>query len=46
MMKKSFNPVHLALGHEGFAEITNSILNLKDEFVLTHRNIAFNLARE
>lgn len=46
MKKKSFNPVHLALGHEGFAEIANSILNLKDEFILTHRNIAFNLARE
>jgi pyruvate dehydrogenase E1 component alpha subunit len=46
MKKKVFNPVHLALGHEGVSEIINNFINLNDELILTHRNIAFNLARE
>ena len=46
MKKKVFNPVHLAVGHEGLSETINLIVDVKDEYILTHRNIAFNLSRE
>ena len=45
MKKKVFNPVHLAVGHEGLSETINLIVDVKDEYILTHRNIAFNLSR-
>jgi TPP-dependent pyruvate/acetoin dehydrogenase alpha subunit len=37
-------PIHLAFGHETFAVAINEIMNDEDKLVLTHRNIAYNLA--
>ena len=34
------------MGHEGLSETINLIVDVKDEYILTHRNIAFNLSRE
>jgi pyruvate dehydrogenase E1 component alpha subunit len=38
-------PIHLAFGHETFVVAINEIMNDEDKLILTHRNIAFNLAR-
>ena len=37
--------VHLAFGHEAMAVAVNSMMETHDQLVLTHRNIAYNLAR-
>lgn len=39
-------PIHLAFGHESIAVAVGAIMNNQDKLVLTHRNIAYNLARE
>jgi pyruvate dehydrogenase E1 component alpha subunit len=38
-------PVHLALGHEAIAVALNHFMQNDDKLILTHRNIAYNLAR-
>jgi len=38
-------PVHLALGHEAIAVAVDRIMDQNDSLVLSHRNIAYNLAR-
>lgn len=38
-------PVHLAMGHEAIAVALNFILQEEDKLILSHRNIAYNLAR-
>ena len=38
-------PIHLAFGHETIAVAINEIMNEQDKLILTHRNIAYNLAR-
>jgi pyruvate dehydrogenase E1 component alpha subunit len=38
-------PIHLAFGHETFVVAINEIMNDEDKLILTHRNIAYNLAR-
>lgn len=38
-------PIHLALGHETIAVAVSKIMGSKDSLILTHRNIAYNLAR-
>ena len=38
-------PIHLAFGHETFAVAINEIMSDEDKLILTHRNIAYNLAR-
>ncbi|MBF0570603.1 MAG: hypothetical protein HQL12_01905 [Candidatus Omnitrophica bacterium] len=38
-------PIHLALGHEAIAVAVSAIMEGKDQLVLTHRNIHYNLAR-
>ena len=38
-------PVHLAFGHEAIAVAIGSAMTADDQLVLTHRNIAYNLAR-
>ena len=38
-------PIHLALGHEAIAVAINKIMTKKDNLILSHRNIAYNLAR-
>ena len=43
---KKFNiPVHLAIGHESIAVAVNAIMGKNDKLVLSHRNVAYNLAR-
>lgn len=37
-------PIHLALGHERLAATCSVVASEHDQFVLTHRNIHFNLA--
>ena len=46
--KKEFKiPLHLALGHEAIAVAVSSIMdNNKDQLLLSHRNVHYNLARE
>ena len=39
-------PIHLALGHEALAVALNEALNPNDRLLLSHRNIAYNLARQ
>jgi len=39
-------PVHLALGHEAIAVAVSEIMKGDDALILSHRNIAYNLARE
>src|SRR3989344_9143191 len=39
-------PIHLALGHEAIAVCVDTIMEDCDQFVLSHRNIHYNLARE
>jgi len=38
-------PIHLAFGHEAIAVTVNNIMKVEDRIILTHRNIAYNLAR-
>lgn len=38
-------PVHLAFGHETIAVAVDHVLKNEDKLVLTHRNIAYHLAR-
>jgi len=38
-------PIHLAFGHESIATAVSQIMNKNDKLVLSHRNIAYNLAR-
>lgn len=38
-------PIHLALGHEAIAVALNHFMQEDDKILLTHRNIAYNLAR-
>ncbi len=38
-------PIHLAFGHEAIAVAVNQMMKEKDQLVLTHRNVAYNLAR-
>lgn len=49
MMKQSPQrfriPVHLAIGHEALAVSVDSAMNPPDQLVLTHRNVAYHLAR-
>ncbi len=43
---KQFNvPIHLAFGHEAIAVSIDRIMEETDKLLLSHRNIAFNLAR-
>lgn len=43
--KKFKIPIHLALGHEAIAIAINKVMSAKDNLILSHRNIAYNLAR-
>ena len=43
--KKFKIPIHLALGHEAIAIAISKIMNANDKLILTHRNVAYNLAR-
>jgi pyruvate dehydrogenase E1 component alpha subunit len=43
--KKFKIPIHLALGHEAIATAVSEIMNTDDNLILTHRNIAYNIAR-
>ncbi|MFH1088343.1 MAG: thiamine pyrophosphate-dependent enzyme [Patescibacteria group bacterium] len=38
-------PIHLAMGHESIAVAVNNIMSKNDKLILSHRNIAYNLAR-
>ncbi len=38
-------PIHLAFGHEAIAVAINHFMQDDDKLILTHRNIAYNLAR-
>ena len=38
-------PVHLAFGHEAIAVAINNMMQPVDQLVLSHRNVAYNLAR-
>ena len=38
-------PIHLAFGHESIAVALDSIMEERDQLVLSHRNIHYNLAR-
>ena len=38
-------PIHLAFGHESIATSISEIMNKNDKLILSHRNIAYNLAR-
>lgn len=38
-------PLHLAFGHETIAVAIDEIMDNEDKLILTHRNIAYNLAR-
>ncbi len=39
-------PIHLALGHESIAVAVANVMEDADKLILTHRNAAYNLARE
>ena len=38
-------PVHLAMGHEAIAVAVNAVMGDKDKLILSHRNLAYHLAR-
>ena len=38
-------PIHLAFGHETIAVAVDRIMEDEDKLLLSHRNIAYNLAR-
>lgn len=44
--KKFKIPIHLAFGHEAIAVAVANMMEDSDVLILTHRNIAYNLARE
>ncbi|MGI0073211.1 MAG: thiamine pyrophosphate-dependent enzyme [Nitrosotalea sp.] len=39
-------PIHLAFGHESIAVALNHVMKEQDKLILSHRNMAYNLARE
>lgn len=39
-------PIHLSLGHESLAVAVDAVMRDDDRLLLTHRNVAYNLARE
>ncbi len=39
-------PIHLAFGHESIAIALSHVMKNQDKLVLSHRNVAYNLARE
>jgi pyruvate dehydrogenase E1 component alpha subunit len=39
-------PIHLALGHEAIAVAVSAVMEEGDQLLPTHRNLAYNLARE
>lgn len=39
-------PIHLAFGHETIAMAVNRTMENQDKLILSHRNVAYNLARE
>lgn len=43
--KKFKIPIHLALGHESISIAVSKIMKESDKLILTHRNVAYNLAR-
>ncbi len=46
LKKKRFRiPIHVAIGHEALAAAVNRAMTPEDQLVLTHRNMAYNLAR-
>lgn len=46
LKKNAFSvPVHCAFGHEAIAASISEVMESEDQLVLTHRNIAYNLAR-
>jgi len=47
LKKRRFKiPIHLAFGHEAIAVALSSVSELEDSLCVTHRNVAFNLARQ
>lgn len=38
-------PVHLAMGHEAIAVAVSRVMGKNDKLILSHRNVAYNLAR-
>lgn len=47
LKKKLFKiPIHVAFGSEAIAVSVSNMMNEDDQLVLTHRNMAYNLARE
>ena len=38
-------PIHLAMGHEAIAVAINAVMRDNDKLILSHRNIAYHLAR-
>ena len=38
-------PIHLAFGHEAIAVSVSNVLREEDKLILSHRNMAYNLAR-
>lgn len=38
-------PIHLAFGHEAIASAVSAVMTERDKLILSHRNIAYNLAR-
>ncbi|MBI3616052.1 MAG: hypothetical protein HY211_06015 [Candidatus Omnitrophica bacterium] len=46
LKKKKFTvPIHCAIGHEALAVAVSRMMEPEDQLVLTHRNMAYNLAR-
>jgi len=46
LKKKKFKiPIHVAIGHEALAAAVSRVMLKEDQLVLTHRNMAYNLAR-
>ena len=39
-------PIHLAFGHESIAVALSHVMKDQDKLILSHRNVAYNLARE
>ncbi|TSA16923.1 MAG: hypothetical protein D4R72_05820 [Nitrosopumilales archaeon] len=39
-------PIHLAFGHESIAVALSHVMKNQDKLILSHRNVAYNLARE
>lgn len=46
LKRKRFNvPIHVAMGHEAIAVALGNAIRPEDQFVLSHRNVAYNLVR-